>query len=170
MSEKMILDATCGPRSIWFQKNEPHTLYCDRRSEHYESDYGTRKAHRTIDVAPDMEIDFTDMPFEDASFNLVVLDPPHLIGTDTSWLKKQYGCYETRAAALASIGSGIRECFRVLKCGGVLIFKWNELDISTREIINACGIEPLFGHRSGKKMNTHWLCFMKFESDSDSEQ
>ena len=50
--------------------------------------------------------------------------------------------------------------------GGVLVFKWNELDITTREIIDACGVEPLFGHRSGKKMNTHWLCFMKFEEET----
>lgn len=27
------------------------------------------------------------------------------------------------------------------------------------------GQEPLFGHRSGKKMNTHWMCFMKFAED-----
>lgn len=162
MTDKMILDATCGPRSIWFQKNEPHTLYCDRREAHYESDYGSITAHRTIDVSPDMEIDFTEMPFADGSFNLVVLDPPHLLGKDESWLKKKYGCYATKEEALDSVGKGIREALRVLKTGGVLVFKWNELDITTREIINACGVEPLFGHRSGKKMNTHWLCWMKF--------
>ena len=25
-------------------------------------------------------------------------------------------------------------------------------------------VAPLFGHRSGKNMNTHWLCFMKPQS------
>lgn len=28
---KKILDATCGSRSIWFDKNNPDTLYVDRR-------------------------------------------------------------------------------------------------------------------------------------------
>lgn len=88
---------------------------------------------------------------------------------DSSWLKKQYGYYETKEDALNSIRKGIAECMRVLKCGGVLIFKWCELDISTREIIDACGYEPLFGHRSGKKANTHWLCFMKFQEASDGQ-
>ena len=42
-------------------------------------------------------------------------------------------------------------------------FYYEQVKISTREIINVIGQEPLFGHRSGKKMNTHWMCFMKFE-------
>ena len=33
--------------------------------------------------------------------------------------------------------------------------------IPTPKIIKAIGRQPLFGHRSGKKMNTNWLCFMK---------
>ena len=166
--KKLILDATCGNRGIWFQKNEPHTIYCDKRTAHYEMDFGDKyPGHRTIDVQPDIECDFTELPFEDETFNLVVIDPPHLLKKDESWLKKQYGYYDTKADALDSIGKGIRECMRVLRRGGVLIFKWCELDIPTREIINACGYEPLFGHRSGKKANTHWLCFMKFDDHED---
>ena len=161
--DKLILDATCGGRQIWFQKNEPHTLYCDKRHAHFESDYGTIQRHRTIDVSPDIECDFKQLPFPDGSFNLVVLDPPHLIGGDKSWLKKAFGHYDTKEDAIADVSAGIRECMRVLKTGGVLIFKWCELHVSSREIINACGIEPLFGHRSGKKSNTHWLTFMKFD-------
>ena len=44
---------------------------------------------------------------------------------------------------------------------GCLVFKWSDIQISTREVITAIGQEPLFGHRSGKKMNTHWMCYMK---------
>ena len=33
MKEHKILDVTCGDRTIWFQKNEPHTIYCDKRRE-----------------------------------------------------------------------------------------------------------------------------------------
>ena len=51
---------------------------------------------------------------------------------------------------------GFSECMRVLKPDGVLIFKWSDTSISTREVIEALGEEPLFGHRSGKK-NEHTL-------------
>jgi len=52
---------------------------------------------------------------------------------------------------------------RVLKPYGVLILKWAETSIPTPEIIDAIGYEPLFGHKSGKKLGTNWMCFMKEE-------
>ena len=33
--------------------------------------------------------------------------------------------------------------------------------IKTREVIQAIGQEPLFGHISGAKSKTHWMAFMK---------
>lgn len=48
-----------------------------------------------------------------------------------------------------------------MKPNGTLVFKWNETDITVKEIIAAIGKEPLFGHKSGKQSKTHWLCFMK---------
>ena len=167
---KLILDVTCGMRGIWFQKNEAHTIYCDKRTAHFESDYGAFSSHRVIDIKPDVECDFTDLPFPDNTFNLVVLDPPHLIRQDNSWLKKMYSFYESKEQAIKTISNGIKECMRVLKIGGVLIFKWCEIQISSREIIDACGIEPLFGHKSGKKSNIHWMTFMKFNDIDTSRQ
>ena len=58
---------------------------------------------------------------------------------------------------------------RVLKPHGTLIFKWNETQISTKEIIETIGQEPLFGHKSGKSMKTNWLVFMKGEHDGDRD-
>ena len=57
----------------------------------------------------------------------------------------------------------------MLKPDGVLIFKWSDISVSTRDILNVIGQEPLFGHRSGKKMNTHWMCFMKFGEEDGTE-
>lgn len=45
---------------------------------------------------------------------------------------------------------------------GTLIFKWSEVQIPLSKVLDAIGdYEPLFGHRSGKNMNTHWMAFMK---------
>ena len=56
---------------------------------------------------------------------------------------------------------GFQECMRVLKPNGVLIFKWNEVEVPISKILHLFGKQPLFGHASGKRMNTHWVCFMK---------
>ena len=63
------------------------------------------------------------------------------------------------------IQNGFKEAFRVLERDGVLIFKWSEVQIPLREILPLSPYQPLFGHRSGKNMNTHWLCFMKPEKE-----
>lgn len=47
--------------------------------------------------------------------------------------------------------------------GTVCEFYWSEVDIPLREILELTPHSPLFGHRSGKNMNTHWLCFMKLK-------
>ncbi|MDC9607440.1 hypothetical protein PSI21_21250, partial [Xenorhabdus griffiniae] len=56
---------------------------------------------------------------------------------------------------------GFREAFRVLRPAGTLIFKWNETQIKTSEILALVSQSPLFGHPSGKRANTHWVAFMK---------
>ena len=161
---KKILDVTCGSRTIWFQKNEPHTVYCDIRDEEWEGVFGTAKNHNTLKIHPDIKCSFTNLPFEDGSFNLVVFDPPHLQNlTQSSWMRKEYGSLDGDWKPM--IRKGFEECMRVLKPDGVLIFKWSDISVSTREILNVIGQEPLFGHRSGKKMNTHWMCFMKLEDN-----
>lgn len=171
MREKLILDATCGSRGIWFNKSEPHTVYCDIRKEKHEGDFGNavrsdgEKKHRTLTIDPDVVCDFTKLPFEDESFALVVFDPPHIKNLgQNSWMRKAYGSLDDGWQEM--IRDGFAECMRVLKADGVLIFKWSDVSVSTREIINVIGREPLFGHRSGKKANTHWMCFMKFEEEA----
>ena len=33
MTDKKILDMTCGSRTIWFNKDHPAAVYCDKRRE-----------------------------------------------------------------------------------------------------------------------------------------
>jgi SAM-dependent methyltransferase len=115
--------------------------------------------HKCI-VSPDVVCDFTDLPFEDNTFNLVVFDPPHLKnGGDNAWLIKKYGRLDDNWPRM--LHEGFSECMRVLKPDGVLIFKWSEVQIPAADVWKAIGQKPLFGHHSGKKMNTFWACFMK---------
>lgn len=76
MSEKIILDACCGSRMFWFDKKNPNVLFIDNRSETVTAK--DRDKIRTIEVNPDVIADFTNLPFEDNSFYMVVFDPPHL--------------------------------------------------------------------------------------------
>ena len=162
MTDKHILDVTCSNRSIWFNKNHPLTVYCDKREGDFSYTFGSPQITRHCDIHPDIIADFTDLPFEDNSFELVVFDPPHMLSpNEHGWMTKRYGYYTTKEEALNSVRDGFRECMRVLKPHGTLVFKWSELSIPTREVIDAIEYEPLFGHRSGKNSGTHWMCFMK---------
>lgn len=164
MNDKKILDVTCGSRTIWFDKNHPAALYCDKRREHDTKIWksGNGKSERVLNVDPDIVCDFTNLPFEDNSFYLVVFDPPHLtkIG-ETAWLAKKYGRLGEEWPQM--LHDGFKECMRVLKTNGTLIFKWSEFDIPADKVWRAIGQKPLFGHHSGKQSKTFWGAFMKFD-------
>lgn len=156
MMNKPILDVACGSKMFWFNKNNPSVEFCDNREVPYHEYYHKRY----IEIKPDTVCDFTDLPFEDNSFKLVVFDPPHLTWAGpNSWARLKYGCLKDGWPEM--LRDGFAECMRVLEPYGVLIFKWSEVQIPLREILAVIKHETLFGHRSGKNMNTHWLCFMK---------
>ena len=147
-----ILDACCGSRMFWFDKENPNVIFMDIRQEYEELGTG-----HVIDVDPDVVGDFRNMPFDDDTFDMVVFDPPHLIHAgENSWLAKKYGKLDELWPE--DIRQGFAECMRVLKPNGSLIFKWNEDQISLQEVLAAIGEQPLFGNKRSK---THWLVFMK---------
>ncbi len=149
---KRILDVACGSKMFWFQKNRKDTVYMDNRKlENVLCD------GRKLVINPDIVADFKDIPFADNTFYLVVFDPPHLLRAgENSWLAKKYGVLQETWRE--DIGRGFRECMRVLKPNGTLIFKWNEDQIKLKEILSVIGYKPLFGNKRSK---THWLVFMK---------
>lgn len=153
---KKILDACCGSRMFWFDKKNPKVDFCDVRILETNLCDG-----RKLEIKPDIVADFTKMPFDDNTYYLVVFDPPHLLRVgENSWLAKKYGKLP-KENWQQILSQGFKECMRVLKPNGVLVFKWNETDVSVSQIIDVIGREPLFGHKSGKREKTHWLCFMK---------
>lgn len=155
VKEKTILDVCCGSKMFWFDKLNPDVLFGDIREESHTLCDG-----RALEIKPDMHINFTNLPFDSETFKLVVFDPPHLVQLGkNSWMAKKYGVLNETWQE--DIKRGFSECFRVLKKDGVLIFKWNETQIKTSEILALTEYKPLFGHLSGKRSNTHWVTFIK---------
>lgn len=157
---KPVLDACCGGRMFWFDKNDERAVFADIREETHDLSNG-----RTLVVSPDVISDFRKMIFEDESFRLVVFDPPHLkVLGKTGWLAKTYG--ELLPSWEHDLKEGFRECFRVLKPHGVLVFKWNEYQIPLKSVLQLTPEKPLFGNRDTKKKNTHWIVFMKGDGNA----
>ena len=152
MDDKCVLDPCCGSKMFYFDREDRRVLFGDiRRLETCLCD------GRVLIINPDLQMDFREMPFEDESFSCVVFDPPHLIKLGKkSWLALKYGKLED--SWKQDIEKGFFECFRVLKKHGVLIFKWNERDISLKDILKYTDQKPLLRWRNNL---THWIVFIK---------
>jgi len=143
---------------MWFDRKDDRAVYLDRRRETVTEILPTRNQKVVID--PDMVAEFTSLPFVDGCFHLVVMDPPHVqrenpLGNIT----KRYGCLNGDWRGM--LRDGFSECFRVLKPGGTFIFKWSSVQFPLKDILELTPEKPLFGHQSGKRMNTHWVAFIK---------
>lgn len=158
--EKKVLDVCCGPRGMWYDKTDERALFLDRRNEVHFLEYPSGKYTERIE--PDIIGSFTDIKQPDNSFHHIVFDPPHIPQENPSGrIVIRYGHLSGEWKEMLS--QGFKECFRVLRPNGTLIFKWNECRIPIKEILALTDEKPLYGHKSGKTMQTHWICFMKTE-------
>lgn len=147
-----VLDACCGGKMFWFDKSRPGVLYLDKRRE-------SLLAHgRPVEITPDIVGTFTALPFADGSFDLVVFDPPHTFSGRNGWMAAKYGRLEP--GWKLDIAAGFAECLRVLRLGGVLVFKWNEHRVKVADVLSLAPQKPLFGQRIGAG-KTMWFVFMK---------
>lgn len=151
---KPILDPCCGSKMFYFDKDNALVLFCDNRDEEKALCDGRR-----LEVHPDKVIDFRDMPFEDESFPLVIFDPPHLrkAGED-SYMKSKYGILPSEGWK-EYLRDGFKECWRVLRQQGTLVFKWNEDQIKLHRIQDIFPAPPIMGTRNRYK--TIFLVFFK---------
>ena len=137
---------------FWFDKKNKETIYMDNRKLEDVLCDG-----RKLEINPDIVADFRNIPFKDNTFHLVIFDPPHLLKVgEKSWLAKKYGKLDINWRE--DIKQGFKECMRVLKTNGILVFKWNEEQIKLKEILDVIDYKPLLGNKRSK---THWLVFMK---------
>lgn len=161
MQGKFILDACCGGRMFWENKNHPNAVYQDIRKDvlPLKEQYGMN-----FSVEPDIIGDFRKMVFEDKQFKLVIFDPPHLMLNKTAWMAKKYGTIKDTDFE-ADLQAGFKECWRVLDDYGNLIFKWNDQSVAIEKIKPFFPDEPIIFNRVGTKgKSTYWFVFMKIPS------
>lgn len=151
-----VLDACCGSRMFWFDKADPRALFIDKRRETLIDHTGKTPSQIVID--PDQVEDFTDLPFLDGSFSLVVFDPPHTFCGPNGRTIKKYGTLPRDWREV--LAAGFSECFRVLCPLGTLVFKWNEHRVKLATVLSLTPHQPLFGQRVGNT-RTHWIVFHK---------
>lgn len=156
-----VVDVCCGSRMFWFDRKDSRAIFADKRREtHVLPDVSSAGGSRTLEVNPDVIADFTNLPWPDNRFALVVFDPPHLVRAGKKgWQAKKYGKLEGDWKEMLRLG--FAECFRVLRPEGTLIFKWNEHEVQVSQILALTPERPLVGQRCGKTAKTHWMVFMK---------
>lgn len=172
MTNVQILDATCGGRSIWHPDNKDRgdTLYLDQRQEpggFIDADYDmNRNPGYAID--PDHVADFRTLPYDDASFNLIVFDPPHAIRE--GGMKRLTGITHRKWGVLSAetwrhdLKRGFDELWRVLKPGGTLVLKFADESADFAEVLELAPEPPLFGTSVfNTHVETRWFVFYKPE-------
>jgi len=157
-----VLDACCGTRAFWFDKEDRRAVFHDKRNG--ELSIRPDKSHpaRNLIVRPNVVGDFIDLKFPSNTFALVVFDPPHIQGGEArerGVIGKTFGLLPVGWKEM--LRKGFSECFRVLRPEGVLVFKWCEVETPLREVLALTPERPLFGHKVGKMMRTHWIAFLK---------
>ena len=145
---------------MWFDKDDDRAVFADCRSESLDVSHCPSNPGRKV-VDPGVLHDFRNMDFPDEQFHHVVFDPPHVRGISMKSVTGfSYGSLD-KDTWKEDLAAGFKECLRVLKPNGTLIFKWSEVDIPLKDVLALTPEKPLYGHRSGKKANTHWVAFIK---------
>ena len=139
---------------MWNDKDRDDTIYVDRRI----LPPGTIPVRPNWQVRPTVCADFTALPFRDETFDLVVYDPPHIIrdNPSKSFLRTKYGELSS-SNWQAALRDGWSECWRVLRIGGTLHFKWAEGSRPLKEVLSLFPEKPLFKN----KQHVSWSVFVK---------
>jgi SAM-dependent methyltransferase len=167
-----ILDATCGIKGIWHQKDHPFVTFMDKRYINGKMQKTKNKIsnRRVIRITPDLIARWEHLPFRDHTFDLVVFDPPHFIKNKMpdSFFYEKYDMLSPKTWRQV-LRSAFDELFRVLKPEGIFIFKWNECYRSVKDVLPLIPYRPMFGTQVGKNHNTHWILFIKHRLEKQLE-
>jgi len=170
----MILDATAGNRTMWKHKNTENIIYID--------------IEKKLERKPTIFADNANTPFLSESFDTIFYDPPHAWGMEghyhtypnrSSPLYKKWGdegvpryygwdIYKTHSQLAAHIYKAQKEFQRILKDGGLLWLKWNEMTIPLHKILGIFNewqemlrIYVKHPSQTAGKAQTYWVCLIK---------
>tara|TARA_R100000654_G_scaffold33685_1_gene58891 strand:+ start:746 stop:1237 length:492 start_codon:yes stop_codon:yes gene_type:complete len=161
ITEKEVLDACCGGRHWWFNKEDPDMFGLDIRSV----EKGSIELQPNWSVEPDLVGSYCNMPFNDESFSLILWDIPHKLKQDKGIITKKYGFLGENWRE--DTKQGFEECWRVLAQRGTLVFKWSDLDVKVSEMLNLFHTKPKAGTITKKGVNnTYFLIFYKGDSNA----
>ena len=104
-----VLDACCGGRMMWYNKNDKRALCVDIRREVYTD--LDKRSNTVFQIEPDEIADFRSLPYPSNTFSLVVFDPPHCTRNGkNSRTSKKYGGLTGMWREM--LRAGFAECFR----------------------------------------------------------
>jgi SAM-dependent methyltransferase len=165
--KKLVLDACCGGRMFWYNKQSADTVFTDIRQ--ISKGAFANGWNPNWCVVPDTVSDFRNLPFKDGCFKLIIFDPPHLTsGSAKSVINTKYGLLNKQTWQ-QDIVEAFTECWRVLETNGILIFKWNAANIRIKDLIALLPNDPLFGDFTGKTGATVWMTFLKMPAQKNIE-
>lgn len=92
--------------------------------------------------------DCRDLPIPDDSISCLMFDPPFLAttgksltqGTDNNKINKRFGVYPSEKELHQFYSDSIKEAYRILKDGGILIFKCQDKVSSGKQYFSHCFI------------------------------
>lgn len=158
---KFILDACCGGKYMWYNKNHPNTIYMDIREE----EKGFIEREPNFCIKPDIIADFRSLPKEitKRKYKLITWDIPHFKMKKISGnMSKAFGRLEPETWK-EDINKGFNQLWDILEDYGIILLKFSNYHIKFKEILEVIPEEPLFFNRTSSKgdTSTKWFCFMK---------
>ena len=157
-----MIDLCCGGRHWLFEKNPADIIFMDIRS----IKKGSIELQPNWSVEPDIIADYTKIPFDDSTFQYVFWDIPHAINL-SGIMGQKYGQLGNNWKN--DLKKGFKEIHRILKHNGALIFKFNDLSISFKDVFSALNIreiplKPILGTPTKKGVNnTAFFFFVNYK-------
>jgi hypothetical protein len=163
--DKVILDACCGGRMMWIDKENPNVLFMDIRKEAK----GFIKEQPNFEICPDVIGDYRKTEFKDSQFIHIVWDIPHMIKGSSGIITKKY--FFLGDNWKEDLTQGFNELWRILADGGTLCLKFSDLDIAIKDLLVLFPEKPLYGTPTKKGVNnTYWFVFVKLDSLQEEEE
>jgi hypothetical protein len=158
---RRVLDACCGSRMFWFDRQHQDAVYLDKRQEsHTLTDRSSAGGARELVISRTWWATSPTCPsMTDRSRSSCSILPTSLATERRDGWPRNTD--RSGGNWRDDIRAGFSECFRVLRPDGTFIFKWNEHSITVSEVLSLTPHKPLFGNRCGKTAKSHWIVFMK---------